>query len=514
MSTWRRPARLAKLFWPYLALWLVVTGAVAGYAWYDIESTRERELADGRVEADNLARVLQEQVARNLEGAEHTLAALKVLVERAPGAVTLAEIGDRLGLVTGTPIERRVNRFDRDGRIVDSTDPQRLSSAVSIADVAYFRRAREQGGERMVIAEPTVGRVSGLLAIPLVMRLSTRDGAFDGVLVTALDPERLVHVFRSIRVGERSTVGIMDREGKLYVWSASTDPIPAGLSAPAVPRSATTSAAPANTHRTMRDLVDDNSVVAIAAIPGSDLVAFAALPVDRMLADQRRYARTIVGFALLTLLATTLPIVLVAARALREVTRRERLEVGIEAERQSARTDALTGAANRRAFEDALARCHRDLVEDQRPFTLAMIDVDRFKLLNDTRGHVVGDRALQRIALTLMDGVRSTDLVARLGGDEFAILMPRAGARSMRRPFDAMFTALTVAMAREGWPISVSVGVIAFEGPIESAEDATHLTDRLMYAVKGGGRNGVRYAVYRDGRLHPAPGPSEPAEVL
>ncbi len=84
----------------------------------------------------------------------------------------------------------------------------------------------------MVIAEPTVGRVSGLLAIPLVMRLSTRDGAFDGVLVTALDPERLVHVFRSIRVGERSTVGIMDREGKLYVWSASTDPIPAGLSAP------------------------------------------------------------------------------------------------------------------------------------------------------------------------------------------------------------------------------------------------------------------------------------------
>ncbi len=139
MSPWRRPARLAKLFWPYLA-------AVAGghrvrspaYAWYDIESTRERELADGRVEADNLARVLQEQVARNLEGVEHTLAALKVLVERAPGAVTLGEIADRLGLVTGTPIERRVNRFDRDGRIVDSTDPQRLSSAVSIADVALF----------------------------------------------------------------------------------------------------------------------------------------------------------------------------------------------------------------------------------------------------------------------------------------------------------------------------------------------------------------------------------------
>ncbi len=60
-------------------------------------------------------------------------------------------------------------------------------------------------------------------------------------------------------------------------------------------------------------------------------------------------------------------------------------------------------------------------------------------------------------------------MVARLGGDEFAVLMPGTSGDAMHRPFDAMFTALTVAVAGEGWPISFSVGVIAFEGPIEAA---------------------------------------------
>jgi diguanylate cyclase (GGDEF)-like protein len=143
---------------------------------------------------------------------------------------------------------------------------------------------------------------------------------------------------------------------------------------------------------------------------------------------------------------------------------------------------------------------------------LAFVDVDRFKRLNDTRGHAVGDRALQRIARTLMAGVRRSDLVARLGGDEFAVLMPGANSESMHRPFDAMFTALTVAVASEGWPISFSVGVIAFEGRIERPQDACALADQLMYAVKASGRNGVRFAIYHDRRLHPEPDRGESSD--
>jgi diguanylate cyclase (GGDEF)-like protein len=350
------------------------------------------------------------------------------------------------------------------------------------------------------------------MVIPLVMRLDTPAGDFDGVLLTVLDPERLVHLFRAIRVGERSVVGIMDREGRLYVGSTSTDPLPAGVTAAGVPRSAATVVG--DQKRTLRDVVDAEGVIALSAVPGTDLLAFAALSEARLLVEQRLYALNIAGFALFALAALTLPIVLVARRAMREVARRSHLEIGMAAERQIARTDALTEAANRRAFEDALAQCHADLNEAGRPFVLAMVDVDRFKRLNDTRGHAIGDRALQRTARTLMGSVRSSDLVARLGGDEFAVLMPGANAQTMHRPFDAMFTALTVVVAGEGWPISFSMGVIAFEGPIEQAQDASALADELMYAVKASGRNGVRFAIYHDRRLHPEPDRGEANEGI
>src|SRR5664279_5539105 len=268
----------ARLLWPYLALWLVVAAAVGGYAWYEIATTRQRDLAEGRIEADNLARVLQEQLAGNLEAFERTLGLLKIVHERNAGGASLVGVTDGLDSVSSSAVERRVTRYDRDGRLVDSTDRERPLPAISAGDRPWFRTARERTGGRMVIGEPAAGRVSGLLVIPLAMRLDTPAGEFDGVLVTALDPGRLVHVFRAIRAGDRSTVGIMDREGKLYVWSLSTDLMPASVSAAEALHSATMVAG--DTGRSMREVIDEDSVVALAAIPGTDLVAFAALPTE------------------------------------------------------------------------------------------------------------------------------------------------------------------------------------------------------------------------------------------
>jgi diguanylate cyclase (GGDEF)-like protein len=234
-----------------------------------------------------------------------------------------------------------------------------------------------------------------------------------------------------------------------------------------------------------------------------ELSALAAANERELLRHQRRYARGIAAFALLAIASLTIPVVLLARRALREASEPGRFDAATTAERVHARTDPLTGAANRRAFDEVLKRCHADLAELKQPFVLAFIDVDRFKRLNDTHGHVVGDRALKRIASTLATTIRRSDLIARLGGDEFAVLMPNADGRAMRRPFDAMFTALTVAMAGEGWPVSFNIVVIAFESPFAASQEATELTDKLMYAVKAAGRQGVRYTVYRDGRLHP-----------
>lgn len=498
--------RAWRLLWPYVALWLAVAAVLSGYAWYEIRSTRERELAAGRVEAENLARVLQAQVSRSVEGFTRTLGLLKIVYESTGGATRLAGVTDSLEAAGASDIERRVLRYDRDGWLADATDPEALRVRRSAADLPWFAAARDRSDGRIVIGEPRVGRLSGRLTIPMAVRLTSATGEFDGVLVTALDPERLVQLFRTLRVGERSVVGIMDGDGLLYSYSASSGEASsaAGAAATAGTSAGTTALpAPSDVRRMLRDVADPAGVVAQAVVPGTDLVAFAALSEQRLLGAWRGYVRTIVGLALLTLAALSLPIVLVARRALREVRRRRAIEAGYAAERVQARTDPLTGVANRRAFEDALAQCHADLVAVKQPFVLAYIDVDRFKKLNDTQGHAVGDLALKRIGQTLGGGVRRSDMTARLGGDEFAVLMPNAGSRAMRRPFDAMFTALTVAVASEGWPISFSVGVVAFETPPADAEKASQIVDKLMYAVKTSGRNGVRFAVYRDGLLHP-----------
>jgi diguanylate cyclase (GGDEF)-like protein len=129
------------------------------------------------------------------------------------------------------------------------------------------------------------------------------------------------------------------------------------------------------------------------------------------------------------------------------------------------------------------------------------VDIDHFKRLNDTLGHEVGDDALRQVAETLTSGVRQSDMVGRLGGDEFAVLMPGVTAETMHRRFDPIKSDLDAMVARQGWHISFSIGVVACESAPPRARDAVNLADRMMYDAKGAGRDAIRYAVYRDGRL-------------
>src|SRR3954464_5653641 len=88
--------RVVKLLWPYVTLWLTVAFALCFYSWYEITSSRDREMASGRAEADNLARVLQEQVARTVEGFGRTLGLIKIVYENSGGRTKLGGLTDSL----------------------------------------------------------------------------------------------------------------------------------------------------------------------------------------------------------------------------------------------------------------------------------------------------------------------------------------------------------------------------------------------------------------------------------
>jgi diguanylate cyclase (GGDEF)-like protein len=175
----------------------------------------------------------------------------------------------------------------------------------------------------------------------------------------------------------------------------------------------------------------------------------------------------------------------------------ERLHVHVRAERRLARVDPLTAIHNRRAF-DELLRFGLDLAaRNGTQASLAYIDVDNFKQVNDRCGHDEGDRILRLVASTLSGCVRRTDVAARLGGDEFAVFMPGTDGLSARRLVGKIGHAFEQAFAGETTSLSCSVGCVSFQRTIPSPEEALAAADRLMYQIKSAGKNGQAFDVWR-----------------
>jgi diguanylate cyclase (GGDEF)-like protein len=160
-----------------------------------------------------------------------------------------------------------------------------------------------------------------------------------------------------------------------------------------------------------------------------------------------------------------------------------------------ARRDPLTGISNRRHFFELAGTEMIRAQRYKRPFTVAYMDLDNFKKVNDLYGHDVGDVLLRLVSKIMRRNIRSTDTVARLGGDEFAVLLPEADAQSARQVTNKLHEQLLAAMQRKNWPVTFSVGVVTFRIPPSTVDDMVKVVDDLMYKAKKGGKNQVRYEV-------------------
>lgn len=160
-----------------------------------------------------------------------------------------------------------------------------------------------------------------------------------------------------------------------------------------------------------------------------------------------------------------------------------------------ARTDSLTGVANGRSFSD---RAEFELAAVRRtghPLTMAYIDLDRFKHINDTLGHTEGDRLLKASAAAIENRMRATDLVARLGGDEFGVLLPDTDSASAPAVLAAISEAITGAIDG-AWDAGCTIGAVTFERAPESVDFMVRTADELMYRGKRAGRGRVEHAVW------------------
>ena len=159
----------------------------------------------------------------------------------------------------------------------------------------------------------------------------------------------------------------------------------------------------------------------------------------------------------------------------------------VERIRQMATTDGLTGLANRRAFDAALARELGRARRESASVSLALLDVDHFKDYNDRHGHVAGDEALQALARALDEKSRGHDVIARYGGEEFAVILPGCPQDDSLRLAERIRDAAR--SLRLAAPITVSVGVSTFPDDALEADALVAAADQALYVSKHTGRD-------------------------
>jgi len=169
-------------------------------------------------------------------------------------------------------------------------------------------------------------------------------------------------------------------------------------------------------------------------------------------------------------------------------------------EEAAAEHDHLTGLLNTRGLtsllDEEIARTKRY----RHPFTIAYIDIDNFKSINDSKGHCAGDAILCKLARIITTSFRESDYIGRIGGDEFVCLLPETKQPDAKVVFDKLQRNLSRAFCNEDTVVTFSIGVVTFESAPPSTQTALALVDKVMYRVKKLNKNDAAFQVYSSTR--------------
>jgi diguanylate cyclase (GGDEF)-like protein len=352
---------------------------------------------------------------------------------------------------------------------------------LSLADREHIRAHLDGAATGLFVSAPVLGRTTGRWGIQVTRPVRDLWGRIVGVGVVSLDPLALSRglgregAARAVIVRRLSDGALLAHSRHVEAW----------LGQPGVPDHPAVAAArraPAGrlAHRAHGD---GREIVGAFRVPeGLSLVATAAFTLEDERAAFRRTAAA-TGVAALALMALALQIALSWARG-----RRLRQRLQVEAER-----DPLTGLLNRRALGARAAAVLTEAAARGQPVALLLIDLDRFKAINDTHGHAAGDAALRDVAAVLGREVRRDDLACRWGGEEMLVVLRN---RDLRRAEErAAKLRVAIKAARPGgFPgllVTASIGVAAFPEHGAGLDELIRRADAALYAAKRSGRDRV-----------------------
>ncbi|WP_445599826.1 putative bifunctional diguanylate cyclase/phosphodiesterase [Azospirillum sp. A39] len=505
-----------------MAFAAVMLACLWGAVLHEINHERSTAIELGQRKAADLARAFEARLADRFNRLDHDLVEVRDAVGAPPGLRPGRLATLKRPLLDHALIQMAI--IDAHGRLIDSTLP--VSTGRSVADRSYFRAHREWAAagtsDRLFVSEPMLGRFSDRWSVQFTRRIESADGAFAGILLFAVDPFVFVELAQDLPIGDHGFVSLVGRDRIIRLLQARHDatvqktwlgrqiPADTALVDPERPGIAVVPMTVAG-HAT---------VTAYRRMPGIPLIAAVHLTVEELLAPVQERATFLVGAAA----AGSAVVVLFAAGLAATIWRQHRTRAALAAAnarlrdseqaleqrvlertreleesnlhvQELAYTDPLTHLPNRARFAQRAAEAVDRAAREGRMMALLFLDLDRFKMVNDTLGHAAGDELLVEVATRIRRIVRRSDVVARMGGDEFVII-----AENLAAPGDAHHTAQRL-LAAFAAPVSVrgqdlhlglSIGIALF--PDDGADASTLLksADAAMYAAKAAGRHTVR----------------------
>lgn len=172
-----------------------------------------------------------------------------------------------------------------------------------------------------------------------------------------------------------------------------------------------------------------------------------------------------------------------------------RLKSALERESHKSGIDRLTGLLNATAFRE---RVEGEMDRSRRyghPFSLALIDLDEFQLVNETQGASRGDRLLQDTGEAIVHCIRKTDIAGRVGGDEFTVLFPETDGKQARGAVEKLLASLDMMTSRSGWQVTASIGVVSCTKGIETYDALLDRAGTMLDAAREQGKNGAEFLV-------------------
>jgi diguanylate cyclase (GGDEF)-like protein len=484
----RRLGRVTEpqILFPLIAVFLLT--AIWGTTWNVLRVRRADAEHAAALSSRELLSTYEAQVVRSLGDIDQALDLVKFWPGRSEH--TLADLKDK-GLLP-PDLLFTVSIADAKGAIVESTRP---TAVISVAEEDVYRKQRDN--EAFFVGQLPQGR-TGDAKLQFSRRLTDPNGAFEGVVIVAVDADFFVSGYEPAKLGEHGVLGLLGTDGVFRV-RRSGDTV---LSGGAIDYAAAVAGADAETDApvTVSRWDGVRRWTNARELYGFPIAVLVGLSVDEQMAAAHSQMRVTLSWAAVGSLLVVILTGLLGRMSWQLV--QGRVREGDAKLKHAQRVeylayhDGLTGLPNRSMFSKVLNQSINEAQRYGRKLAVAFLDLDRFKQINDTLGHEAGDQLLKEVAVRLKGCVRSSDTVARLGGDEFVVLLPELEDEkyaaivaqkilaAVARPFGLM---------GQEFRVTASIGICSYPQDGLDEQTLTKNADIAMYQAKAEGKNNFQF---------------------